>query len=102
MTSLTSYLIVILIVLIILLTITYTTDITIPIPKIFTNSESSNSYSNIEYEKKKQQTSINRHNPINLDSENINKQLFNYTEDFQMTENTGNVIANALNNMNIN
>jgi len=32
----------------------------------------------------------------NFDSDNINKQLFNYTEDFQMTENTGNAIANAL------
>jgi hypothetical protein len=31
-----------------------------------------------------------------FDSDNINKQLFNYTEDFQMTENTGNVIADAL------
>ena len=32
----------------------------------------------------------------NFDSDNINKQLFNYTEDFQMTETTGNAIADAL------
>jgi hypothetical protein len=92
----------------------------------FDNSSESSSCSNIEYEKNKKSQQQSQHSkqvqhskPIafdslsiktkeeptdissflidnNFDSDNINKQLFNYTEDFQMTENTGNVIANAL------
>jgi hypothetical protein len=90
------------------------------------SSESSSSCSNIEYEKTKKPIQQFKPNPNqvqnkstpsscispqtkeesndissflidnNFDSDNINKQLFNYTEDFQMTENTGNAIANAL------
>ena len=131
MTSLSSYLLVILIVLIILLTITYTTDyITIPnkISNFFDSSEPSSppspttsSCSNIEYEKIKNNTQPTKYettqivkedttditsflidnNFATIDSDNINKQLFNQTEDFQMTENTGNAIADALGKLNI-
>jgi hypothetical protein len=125
MTSLTSYLLVILIVLIILLTITYTTDyITLPsMPKLFTKYDDESSSSDIEHEKKHkhrpqqvnqvkqvnqvqqqfqtQQQFQSQTNPNNFlietnESDNINNKLFSGIDDFQMTETTGNAIADAL------
>ncbi len=108
MTSLTSYLLVILIVGIILLTITYTTDyINIPkMPKFLTRNYADSSSSDIEHEKKYKQP---HHNQPNVDisnflietneSDNINNKLFSGVDDFQMTETTGNAIADALRNI---
>ncbi len=101
MTSLTSYLLVILIVLIILLTITYTTDY-ISLPKLFYKEESS-SCSNIEHEKKHNLKTSNSDIKNFLietnESDNINNKLFSGIDDFQMTETTGNAIADALRNI---
>jgi hypothetical protein len=107
MSLFSNYLLVILIALIILLTVTYTTDyVNIPsqIYNFFSNNNSVNipsSSDNVNPEKK----DINNEdmnyflidtNFASVESDNVNKELFNPMEEFQMTETTGNAIADAL------
>lgn len=102
--SLTNYLLVVLIALIILLTITYTTDFTLPInlPKMFESTSAlTSSSSDIEYEKIKKSTQQTQQTqqPTNGINDFLIDTNFAYVDDFAMTENTGNVIADALKNI---
>jgi hypothetical protein len=112
MSTFTNYLIVTLIILILLLTFTYSTDY-LQLNNLLTQeTESSENFSyssDTEYEKEKNIEKSKNNENINdflidnnfatIDSDNINKQLFLNTDEYQMTENTNNAISNALRNI---